>query len=135
MAALPWKNEYIINVAVIDDQHQRLAELVSRSQKTFESNGCGNELRIELQELLVFLRLHFATEEELMLKYDYPDYLAHRFEHKMVLRQLQSLLDRVVDRAGVPFEGEVCLSDDWVTQHLLRSDVPLGRFLNSRGIV
>ncbi|MEA3275381.1 MAG: bacteriohemerythrin [Pseudomonadota bacterium] len=134
MAAIPWKDEYRIDVAVIDQQHRRLAGLVNELHETLESKRSSSELRHILHELIGFTALHFATEEELMLKYEYPGYPEHNREHRMLLGQLHALATAVSDETGVGFNSKADLSDDWVTKHLLESDVQLGRFLNSRGV-
>ena len=89
MAALPWDEKYNVNVAVMDSQHRRLAELVHRLQVALSSGQPLEEIRGTMSELVAFTRLHFATEEELMLKYKYPDYPAHVAEHKLVLGQMK----------------------------------------------
>ena len=134
MAALPWKDEYLINVAAIDDQHRRLAELVNRLHETIESDQPDDDLFAVLNELIGFTRLHFATEEELMLKYEYPDYPVHRAAHKAVLARLQALLATLRDKIPVDFNPKTDINDDWVTNHLLERDVPLGKFLNAKDV-
>jgi hemerythrin-like metal-binding protein len=135
MAALPWKDEYNVNVAVMDRQHRRLAELVSKLGAALQAKGARSQASEVLSELIAFTRLHFATEEELMLKYAYPDYQAHQAEHKVVLGQMNKLADQLAQDSGISFDTQADISQDWVTKHLLERDVPLGRFLNKKGIV
>lgn len=134
MAALPWKDEYNVNVAAMDRQHRRLADLVDQLHTAFHSNQTGKEIRETLSELIAFARLHFATEEELMLKYAYPDYPAHQAEHKLVLGQMNKLADYLKENSAISFDAEADESEDWVTKHLLERDAPLGKFLNEKGV-
>jgi hemerythrin-like metal-binding protein len=134
MAALPWKDEYNINVAVIDKQHRRLADLVSQLHQALRSDPSAAASRERLHELIGFARLHFATEEELMLKYEYPDYRAHLAEHKLLLAQLQTLAAAIDENSGVGFRSDADIADDWVSKHLLERDMELGRFLNDCGV-
>jgi hemerythrin len=134
MAALIWKDEYLVNVSVMDKQHRRLAELVGRLHETAESDSAGEDLFIALNELVGFTRLHFATEEELMLKYDFPGYAEHRTAHKELLAGLQALLTTVRDKVSVGFDPGGDINDDWVARHLLERDRDLGKYLNSRGV-
>lgn len=134
MTALAWKEEYRINVAVIDDQHRTLADMVAKLHQALASPAPAKDLRAILQDLIEFTRLHFATEEELMVKHAYPDYQAHRQEHTAVLTQMHALADTLTDEVRVRFDPEKDLADDWVTKHLLASDVPLGKFLNEKGV-
>ena len=134
MAALPWRDDYNINVAVIDKQHRRLADLVNQLHEALQSDLSAAASRERLHELIAFARLHFATEEELMLKYEYPGYAAHLAEHKLLLAQLQTLAAAIDDNSNVGFRSDADISEDWVSKHLLDRDVELGRYLNSRGV-
>jgi hemerythrin len=134
MTALPWKDEYNVNVAVMDTQHRRLAELVGNLHTAIQTKQTGKELREVLGELIAFTRLHFATEEELMLTYEYPDYPAHLAEHKLVLSQMSDLATSFGDEAAVSFDADADIAEDWVYKHLLERDAPLGKFLNGKGV-
>lgn len=134
MAALPWKDDYDVNVAVMDSQHRRLAELVDQLHTAFRAKQTGKEISATLRELIAFTRLHFATEEELMLKYAYPGYPAHQAEHKMLLGQMNRLAGYLEQNAAISFDSEADVSEDWVTKHLLERDAPLGKFLNEQGV-
>ena len=134
MTALPWKEDYRINVAVIDEQHRKLAELVSGFYELLASKPDVRQLKHILDELIGFARLHFATEEELMIKYEYPDYGSHSAAHRNVLNQLGALAERLEDGLRTHSRPAPSISDDWVTNHLLEKDKPLGRFLNGKGV-
>lgn len=134
MTALPWRDEYTVNVAVIDAQHRRLAEFADRLHRILAEPPPNKELKHAVDELVGFTRLHFATEEELMIKYEYPDYAAHRTAHAQLLRQLDALAARIAEGGTVRAGDETDAGDDWVFNHLLEKDVPLGKFLNGKGV-
>lgn len=134
MTALPWKDEYNINVAVIDQQHHQLADLVSQLHDVIRSHQDPNEIRRVLGELIEFTRLHFATEEELMREHAYPNYTAHQSEHKLLLGQLNALAASLSEETAVAFNPDADLANDWVTKHLLERDVALGKYLNEKGL-
>jgi hemerythrin len=121
-------------VAKIDDQHRTLAELAGRLHEALGSQQPVKQVLAALNELTSYTRMHFATEEDLMVEYGYPDYAAHRAAHREVLTQLQALSAHLRERISVRFDARGDIDDDWVTRHLLERDVELGRFLNSRGV-
>jgi hemerythrin len=134
MPALPWSQECRINVQVLDAQHRRLAMLVGQLAEQLAANNVTDAAEETLTELLRVTRLHFATEEELMLKYGFPGYAEHRAEHKSLLLELERLL--AVERAAPDPESDATtdIAEHWVVQHLLSQDAELGAFLNHRGI-
>jgi hemerythrin len=134
MPALPWSQDCRINVEVLDAQHRRLATLVGQLSEELAANHETDAAEETLTELLRVTRLHFATEEELMLKYGFPGYAEHRAEHKSLLLELEALL--AVERAAREPGGDAStdIAEHWVVQHLLSQDAELGAFLNHRGI-
>jgi hemerythrin len=134
VTALPWKDEYRVNVSVIDDQHRKLAELARRLHDALEQGRPAGEIFLALNELIAFTRRHFATEEELMVKYRYPDLAAHRAAHRELLARLQALAGFLRDRVSVGFAEKGDIGNDWVTRHLLERDLKLGRYLNAKGV-
>jgi len=134
MPALPWSQECRINVEVLDAQHRRLATLVGQLSEQLTADNVTDAAEETLTELLRVTRLHFATEEELMLKYGFPGYAAHRSEHKSLLLELEALLalGRAARERGS--DASTDIAGHWVVQHLLSQDAELGAFLNHRGI-
>ena len=134
MPALPWSQECRINVEVLDAQHRRLATLVGQLSEQLTADNVTDAAEETLTELLRVTRLHFATEEELMLKYGFPGYAAHRSEHKSLLLEWEALLalGRAARERGS--DASTDIAGHWVVQHLLSQDAELGAFLNHRGI-
>ena len=134
MAALPWREEYRINVSKIDDQHRELADRVAQLHMVLDSDKGYSDIEQVLDELISFTHLHFTTEEQLMIKHEYPEYPAHKKAHQLLLNQMLTLADRLSENHAVGFAGADDISGDWVVNHLLEKDVPLGKFLNEKGV-
>ena len=70
-----------LNIPEIDAQHQRLIELVNRLHEAL-LGGAEREVRDSLlSQLMEGTQNHCADEEELMLRYGYPESKAHKSEH------------------------------------------------------
>ena len=95
MPIVNWSNEYSINVDEIDNQHQEMLGLVNNLHSSVESRTDKNILKKMLAELVVYTRMHFATEEQLMEQHDYPHHIEHKNEHRLLLQHLEFLLSAV----------------------------------------
>ena len=85
-------------------------------------------------ELVEFTRMHFSTEEQLMEKYDYPEYEEHLSEHRVLLQHMTDLV-AVVSRGKYPtFYSDYDVSTDWALVHISEFDKGLGAFLNSKDV-
>ena len=85
-----------------------------------------------LSQLLEGMRSHCAFEEELMLRYGYPAYLAHKSEHDRLKQNLVDLIERYRNGELVLSIAVVMELRCWATIHIEKSDKPLGAFLIDR---
>jgi hemerythrin len=133
-AGLPfWRPDLFTGIPAIDRQHR---ELLGRIGALEAAARAGDATRAE--ELLAYLERyaaeHFATEEQVMWKYGYPDRDAHwslhlafamelakrKSEHKANRSQTSLLVDlgRWMDR--------------WLNDHVHGADTEMARFIRSR---
>lgn len=91
-----WKKEFDLGIPSIDMQHKKLFEIGNRiydllTLRSDDSNDFDeiNSVIIELKE---YVKLHFKTEEELLLKYNYPDIEEHMKEHADFTEYLDTLV-------------------------------------------
>jgi hemerythrin len=129
-----WNELYSVEVKQIDEQHQRLFQLISDLQDALDLNHGADMLEDIYARLIDYTKSHFATEEALMKAHDYPALAPHFKEHAELKR-------KVVDMDKLRAEGKEKLSIDtliflldWLSHHILMTDKNLGRFLNSKGI-
>ncbi|MCB1857143.1 MAG: hemerythrin family protein [Gammaproteobacteria bacterium] len=134
MPFVTWSEEYSVNVKVIDQQHQKLLELVNGLHAAVESCIEKEQLRQMLVELVKFTAIHFSTEEEYMKKYDYPQLASHHREHRILLRHLNDLVNAVSGGFRPTFYSDYDVSTDWALLHIEEHDRGLGAFLNSKNV-
>ncbi|MCX8025331.1 MAG: bacteriohemerythrin [Thermanaerothrix sp.] len=129
-----WNPIYSIGVEQYDEQHKRLFAI---AQKLYEAMSAGQGrtvLNNIFDELVDYTRTHFASEETLMERYNYPDYAPHRQQHEELTQQVLELRERFRN-------GQIALSitvmnflKDWLRNHIYDSDKRYGQFLNSKGV-
>ncbi|MDR2543002.1 MAG: bacteriohemerythrin [Treponema sp.] len=79
-----WSNTFACGIKVIDDQHKELVELVN----DMFNHVTGNEdqerdyLNKILQEAVKYIRVHFATEEKIMIATKFSGYTEHKKAHE-----------------------------------------------------
>ncbi|MFC1535259.1 hemerythrin domain-containing protein [Thermodesulfobacteriota bacterium] len=71
---MKWKKEFSVDIKELDNQHKKIIEILNHM---FKLKGKGkNEKEIEkvLGNLHEYIKEHFRTEEEYMLKHHYSGY-------------------------------------------------------------
>lgn len=149
---LRWRDEWTLQIDVLDEDHVALVELFNRIVGLYGNqyagshrSGAGGPLAgvaereaeraeqicpVEGSNLVRCLELfshrahqHFLQEEELMREINYPDFPAHQQEHAQFLAELAELA------RGLKVSGEVTLDPlmlgtlkTWLIGHFLDED-------------
>ena len=95
-----------------------------------DNNGLGSIVQEALSDLEDYLRVHFATEEEIMRIYNYPDYEAHKIIHKEFWDNVSALRKDCENGSLVLLGSMVMILIQWAKSHIQETDKELGIFLN-----
>ena len=132
---LEWKDEYSVGIEVIDNDHRKLLNLINQFQTAvFYRTGRDFEEQA-FNELVDYTRTHFKREEDLMEKHGYPDFEAHREEHRKMIAQVELWLEKYQssDREMSLKEAVVHLRD-WLINHINGTDQAYSGFLRGKGV-
>jgi len=141
MAKIVWSKRYSVNVAKLDNQHRRIAELVNVINERINAREDSKGIVEDFTGLIEFTKGHFETEEALMKKLDYSDTKKHKKEHKELVNLLRDVRKQFRKEAKSlgDFDYDVAkdwlaIHRDWFSVHLAHSDKEFGAFLNKKGI-
>ncbi|MDS4031757.1 MAG: bacteriohemerythrin [Candidatus Contendobacter sp.] len=132
MAFLEWSEELSVKVPMIDRQHVRLVALLNRISDAVKTGQEAERIMALLDELVVFTRNHFATEEQLMDQYGYADALAHRQEHRKLVEDLLGI-QREFDSVSLMLTLQAL--KEWLRKHINGDDRRLAVALIAAGAV
>jgi len=105
----------------------KLAILQDRGEVTMQ------ELESKINEYLVHVKEHFANEEKLMRKYDFPKYEMHKTAHDMFLEELENsvkLWKRYEDITKIT--NFIRRTPEWIVLHVNTVDAPTANFLTQK---
>ncbi len=79
------------NNDIIDGEHRHLVSLINKALDAI-NNGKGKEVLLStVTELDNYVKTHFAHEEELQAKYNYPDIEKHKRWHKYYIAEIEKV--------------------------------------------
>jgi hemerythrin len=134
MAFFTWNETYLIGIYLIDEQHRHLVDLINRLHDAMNSGAAINILGDILQELEVYAKTHFRTEEEYFALYGYPGTEGHRQEHFIFTKKIAEFgVDFSRNRSGLSMEILNYLKN-WLSNHILTEDRKFAPFLKSKGL-
>ena len=135
---IEWSSEFNTGVKIIDEQHHRLIRMINDYGKDLLAGLGFKKIEIVLGEMADYVKLHFRTEEALMIKFEFPGYQQHKKTHDSFTLHLANYIQR--------YQGEDKLLGvevhrflrGWFVDHILNptkyADKDFGAYLNRRGI-
>ena len=133
-----WNDSFLTGVDRIDEQHKVLVNTLNEANARLAVNITRELLEQITRDLLSYAIYHFETEESLMQQYDYVGLSAadadrHRQEHRSFSQQVVTLREGLRDDRLVTREELLSFLNDWLVNHILHTDLHLGKFLASHG--
>jgi hemerythrin len=122
-----WQPEFSVGVEEIDNQHKELLNLVNDSinhstgNTKAERNFFDKIIRIGID----YLKTHFSTEEQIMIKTGYHGYGAHKTEHDAMVKTLTDLIDNIESgKTSLNLLEFSLYLRDWFLNHIPAFDKP-----------
>ncbi len=120
MKVLTWSPDLDTGVAVIDQQHRRIVDLINALNEASKSNR-RDLVEEAIGELIDYTMSHFAFEEELLDESGYHFGTAHRRVHEMFTRRVNEYKMRFDAGEDVTDELRTMLSR-WLFNHIRTDD-------------
>ncbi|MDI6800710.1 MAG: bacteriohemerythrin [Thermodesulfovibrionales bacterium] len=132
---LQWHDKYKVNIIEIDAQHKKLFALYNELLNAMYKGEGYDVLEKCLDELIRYIGTHFLTEENYMLKFNYPAYEEHKKLHFELIKTTLNLHKEFRERKTVLTEEVVDFLNDWLTNHVLQVDQQYASFFKKRGYI
>lgn len=119
-----WDARYSVGDPILDRQHQKLLSLCDALRECAATVGRESDARFHdiLNELAVYAREHFASEEEILERCAYPQLEQQRQDHIRYEVQVTEALSAAT--FGKLEKAELLqFISAWWTQHILVSDM------------
>ena len=125
-----WEEKFSVGNSMLDLQHKRLLEICNQLAECIEMEGRSADARFHevLNELAVYGKKHFITEEHLLQQLAYPALGDQIGEHGAYQDKLAGVLIDAVRGKLEKIELQEFLSHWWV-DHILGSDMQYKPFL------
>jgi len=134
MAYLDWRNDYSVGIASIDEQHKKLVGLLNDLFDSMSSGKGKEALNTVLTSLIQYTQYHFKTEEDLMKLHRYPEYEEHKQKHDKLAEHVVNLKKQFsAGQITSPVQITNFLKD-WLSKHIMGTDMKYGPFLRAKGV-
>lgn len=130
---IEWSRSYSVSVDTMDQEHQRLVDLINELYSAMCSGHGKSAVSSVLDNLIEYTKTHFAHEEKLMQKTNYPDYEAQKKAHEALVSQVMDAKQKLAD--GTVLSQEVMsFLKSWLINHIQGMDQKYGEHMNKNGV-
>ncbi|MFQ3675972.1 MAG: bacteriohemerythrin [Endomicrobiia bacterium] len=134
MSYIDWNENLSVGLTSFDEQHKKLVSIVNRLYDAMKEGKGRDVLGEVFSELIEYTKFHFKSEEEVMLKYDFPGYKEHLDEHNKLTKDVMELKEKY-DKGNIFITTEIlAFLKDWLAHHILETDKKYGPFLKEKGV-
>jgi hemerythrin-like metal-binding protein len=125
MGQMVWKSSFSIGIEEIDRQHKLLLSYLNEGMSLDTStSGIITKLKVYAEE-------HFAGEEKLMSKIDYPGFAGHQQQHRLFEEQMEQLEKNVATNERQSITVLVSFMRDWFLDHILVADANYANYMRA----
>lgn len=121
-----WKQDYVLSIEIIDEQHKKLFEIGERAYKLLKDKfrtDKYDEIVSILAELKDYTIFHFKTEEEYMKSISYKKFFSQKVSHNEFIQTINNIdfgkIDQNQDEYIMELLGFVA---KWIDEHILKED-------------
>jgi len=134
MALINWSDSLNVNVQQIDREHKVLVDYINELNDAMKS-GHGKEiLKPIIINLYNYSKTHFATEEAIFDKTNYPDAEEHIRQHQLFIKKIYDFKQSFIDgKVGLSIDILNFLKD-WLTKHIMSTDKKYVPHFNANGL-
>lgn len=134
MALVVWNDNFSVNVAEIDRQHQKLIAIINELDDAIKANHTNEAIGHVLAELLDYTKTHFAYEENLLFSNGYEMFPPHKAEHDALAEKVVFMVDIFAQGQSIDSSLLMNFLKMWIEEHILEIDKKYSAHLNSKGV-
>lgn len=135
MALIEWSSELSVGIDSIDNQHQKLINMINALNDAMSTGEANEVLEKIFSGLAAYTQKHFAYEEQLFDKHGYAGTQEHKQQHKALIDQVVDLSEKFKSSGGSVISIEVMqFLKDWLTNHIMKTDKEYTDFLVEKGV-
>jgi hemerythrin-like metal-binding protein len=116
-----WNESYNLGIPILDEQHRSIVSTINTLHHFIQNGKSESIISAILNNLEQYTSIHFTTEEQLMLKFGFPDLNKHISHHRHLASRTAEMLD---SSEGVGNHGQATLQflKEWWLDHISLED-------------
>ena len=134
MEKLIWDENFSVDVAIVDEQHKVLFDIINELIDANRIKVDSEKLSDIVIKIANYAQYHFQTEEQFMVDHNYADSTTHKGQHEEFIYKTSTFCTEIaLHEEGVPIKILSYLIN-WLTAHILKTDMKMKPFYKEIGL-
>lgn len=131
---IKWSEDFSVDVKLLDYQHRKLVGILNKMIRDPGATTQSVTVSEVLDEMTHYAALHFKSEEDLLVEYQYPKIEAHKKQHTEFIKKTLELCMAATEKIEVVPQDLLQYLQEWLTNHILNEDMAYKSFLKDNGV-
>jgi hemerythrin len=118
----------------MDQQHAVLMDTLNDLRLAVAQGVPHDRVAKELNRLVDFTAMHFASEERLLIQHGFPAAVDHRQAHERLMDQIHQIVQRASHMGNSEIQPLIAVLGYGFADHIGQLDVAYGEWLNEHGV-
>jgi hemerythrin len=134
MSTFAWNESYSVHIQQFDAQHKKLFEIINELTDAMRVGKGEDFIRDVVSQLAVYTRTHFLQEEVAMRQTGYPDFVSHQAQHNKLMTDVEKYKADLIEGRKPNIVAVLNFLQQWLIDHIQKSDKRYSDHLNSHGL-
>ena len=119
-----WSSKFACGIKIIDEQHKGLVMLVNDMFNHVTGNYAQeyNYFNKVIKEAVSYIKIHFATEEKIMLATNFDGYVEHKKKHELFVGNVVNNIYNFRFDKSYSLHSFTKFLKDWILTHIAEND-------------
>jgi len=119
-----WSPTFSVGVKIIDDQHKGLLNLVNDMFNHVTGDVASERAYFSkvIQEAVQYVKVHFSTEEKIMIHTNFPGYLEHKKAHDAFVLAVVENIKNYESSKRLALSDFTRFLKEWILTHIAIMD-------------
>lgn len=129
---MEWPPAFEVGVEQMNRQHRQLVRILNELHRAMLAGSQSRDIMRPMEELILYTKYHFTTEERLMDEFAYPGAALHKQKHQALTAKVEESAEEVLKGRATVSLSILQFLKDWLNKHILGTDMEFARFVQSR---
>ena len=122
---------------MLDEEHKKIIDTINALTVAKQHNYTLDKVAEIINDIITYKKKHFKSEDDYMIKFNYPEYQSHKEEHDKFLERITFYHNRLILNDYIVENNIIDILKyfkQWIIDHIQTEDKKYTHFFNNNGL-